>query len=183
MINLSAFYRDGYGTNKNPAEAERWAKKAEELEKARAARSAAGATGGAPPGSKVGSFWEGGVIIALDGTGRHGLMIALNQLSSVSYPKSTPEKAQGNGPFSEWYIPSLNEWKLVHANRREIERGLQAAKGAPLDGRFWSSTAVTYNTSRGILVANRWSIFPLSGENSESTVAADLCHLRLIRTF
>ena len=185
MINLSAFYRDGYGTNKNPAEAERWAKKAEELEKARAARSAAaaGAAGGAPPGSKVGSFWEGGVIIALDGTGRHGLMIALNQLSSVSYPKSTPEKAQGNGPFSEWYIPSLNEWKLVHANRREIERGLQAAKGAPLDGRFWSSTAVTYNTSRGILVANRWSIFPLSGENSESTVATDLCHLRLIRTF
>ena len=116
----------------------------------------------------------------------HGLLLSLEAQGPARFPGDAPvspsfDPATG---LSDWFVPSLEDWKAVYANRRVVEAALQRSRGAPLGGqRHWSSTAVAYNTSRGSLVANRWSYLPASGQAWESTVDTELCVVRLVRAF
>jgi hypothetical protein len=83
---------------------------------------------------KRGDDCAGGIIVSLDVTGQHGLVISHKDLSqSANWNDAKKICAEYNcGGFCDWYLPTIDELKKIY----------QAIK---LSGNYWSSSEYDAN--------------------------------------
>lgn len=136
-----------------------------------------------PANIKVGQWLQGGYIFYVDPTGEHGLICAPSDIdytdwgcnsnvttssevgsglsNSLAIDKECPSSSASKcllykGIEGEWYLPSIDEWKLIYENL--------------VLGKFWSAkSSADYWTSTQ---ANASSAFTMSFSNSLSAQPA-----------
>lgn len=154
---------------------------------------------GSSPGAEhyIGEFHEGGIIIWLDHTGKHGLIVGLKDISKQAFWSNIANKAigkqagsktdgnknseaitqqeghtdsaaklclnytnsnDGGTSKSDWYLPSIEELRILAVNRYEIQRSIDEKNAndinAPIDNIadkfYWSSTEQNEYSAWGI---------------------------------
>lgn len=157
---------------------------------ARAAQASAGAAtkAAAPlPTREIGQRFGDGIVVYVDGSGQHGLILALTEIGSGKPQDGglRPQYVDSVTGLSTWYLPSLEEWKRVYAERRRVEWALSREKATPLgkNGHYWTSTAVIYHTGSRTVVGQNWCYLPTNDNERAQDPYNTLAAVRTVRGF
>jgi hypothetical protein len=85
---------------------------------------------------KIGDTYVGGIIVSLDASGQHGLVVSHEDLSTSANWKGAKKLcAEYNcGGFCDWYLPTIDELKIIY-------------KAIKLSGNYWSSSEYSANSA------------------------------------
>lgn len=135
----------------------------------------------------VGEIHGDGVIVYVDGSGQHGLILSLTERPTGKPIDggARPTHFDAQTGLTAWYLPTLEEWRHVFANRRRIEQALTQAKGQPLgkNGFYWTASTVNYQSLSGRTSTTHWCYQPVNDTQRESDPYNVLAAVRSMRQF
>jgi hypothetical protein len=127
----------------------------------------------------IGQVWGGGVVFHIGKDGR-GLIVALEDQGKTEWEKAKQLCASHrDGGFSDWYLPSKDELRILYGKKAQVDAALRAAGGKRIWAHFyWSSTEGYANTAWGFNFSDGTSCdYCLGGDKGATN------YVRAVRAF